>query len=170
MHDYAANLRRLMARQGLTLHDLVERTGLYERTLKGILAGTNKKPHAKTLHRLAAGLGVDADELFQDPSLLAYRTFDRETNPVVTEVIHSHPDLFAGWTHADFDELYSRFGAGGGLTHSGTLDAVRAMNHKREIHQKVDVLLESGERELLAGVVELLYQRIVLHRPPAGPR
>ncbi len=70
MSDHAANLRRLMARSGLTLQDVAERTGLHERTLKGILAGTNK-PHARTLHRLAEGLGVNADELFQDPSLLA---------------------------------------------------------------------------------------------------
>jgi transcriptional regulator with XRE-family HTH domain len=168
MYDHAANLRRLMARQGLTLQDLVQRTGLYERTLKAILAGTNK-PHARTLHRLAAGLGVDADELFQDPSLLAYRAFDRDTNPLVEEVVASHKELFTGWSQADFDELYSRFGAGGGLTRQGTLDAVLAMNHKRDIHQKVDLLLESGESVLLTGFVELLYQRIIVQRPPAQP-
>ena len=69
MYDVAANLHRLMARFGLTLEDLVKQTGINERTIKGILAHTNK-PHARTLHRLAAGLGVASDELFQDPSLL----------------------------------------------------------------------------------------------------
>jgi transcriptional regulator with XRE-family HTH domain len=169
MHDYAANLRRLMARQGLTLQDLMQRTGLHERTLKGILAGSNK-PHARTLHRLAAGLGVEADELFQDPSLLAFRAFDRETNPVVEDVVKSNQELFVGWTQAEFDELYSRFGAGGGLTQQGTLEAVKQMNQKRDIHQKVDLLLESGERALLSGFVELLYQRIVLGQSAPSPR
>ncbi len=165
MVDHAANLRRLMARDGLTLHDVVQRTGLNQRTIKGMLSGDHK-PHARTLHRLAEGLGVDADEFFQDPALLAYSAFDCETNPLVEEVIASHRPLVAGWTQLDFAELYSRFGAGGALTQLGALDAIHAMNHKRNIHQKVALLLESSESELLTGFVELLYQRIVLPSPP----
>ena len=77
MPDFATNLRRLMARLGLTLEALSERTDLDERTLKGILSGQSSRPHARTLHKLAAGLGVPADELFQHPSLWAHREFDR---------------------------------------------------------------------------------------------
>jgi transcriptional regulator with XRE-family HTH domain len=160
MYDVAANLRRLMARFGLTLEDLVKQTGIHERTIKGILARTNK-PHARTLHRLAAGLGVASDELFQDPSLLAHRLFDRHTNPLVEEVVTGRPDLFGGWSERDFDELYSRFGTGGSLTLEGTLAAVRSMNHNREIHRQVALLLESGEAELLSAIVQVLYQKIV---------
>jgi transcriptional regulator with XRE-family HTH domain len=152
MYDVAANLRRLMARFGLTLEQVVERTGLHERTIKGILARTNK-PHARTLHRLAAGLDVASDELFQDPSLLAHRLFDRHTNPLVEEVVSSQPELFAGWTEREFDELYSRFGVGGSLTAEGTVEAVRSMNQHREIHRQVALLLESGEAEFLAIIV-----------------
>jgi hypothetical protein len=73
MHrQLASNVRRVMARTGLTLRQVVEATGLCERTVKGLLAGKNK-PHARTLHLLAAGLGVSTDELFQDPSLLAHQ-------------------------------------------------------------------------------------------------
>ncbi len=43
---------------------------------------------------------------------LAYRQFDRQTNPVAEEVIQEHPELFENWVLADFDELHSRFGAG----------------------------------------------------------
>ena len=132
-----------------------------ERTIKGILARTSQ-PHARTLHRLAAGLGVPSDELFQDPSLLAHRLFDRQTNPLVEEVVASQPEQFAGWSQRDFDELYSRFGVGGGLTTEGTLEAVRSMNHNREVHRQVALLLESGEAELLSAIVQLMYQRIVV--------
>ena len=163
MWDHSANLRRLMAQHGLTLHDVVDRCGVDERTVKGILAGA--KPHARTLHRVAAGLGVPVDELFQDAARLAHRAFDRQTNPLVDEVLARRPELFAGWTQADFDELYSRFGDGGALTAQGTLDAVIAMNHKRDIHQKVALLMESSEGELLSGLVELLYSRIVFCTP-----
>lgn len=161
MCDVASNVRRLMARTGLTLKQVVETTGLCERTVKGLLAGKNK-PHARTLHRLAAGLGVSTDELFQKPSLLAHRLFDRQTNPAVDEVVNSHPDWFEDWSESEFEELYSHFGTGGALSEAGAAGVVRAMNRKRDVHRKVALLLESGEAELLAGVIELLYQRIVL--------
>jgi transcriptional regulator with XRE-family HTH domain len=161
MCDLALNLRRLMARSGWTLRQLVEASGLSERTVKGLLAGRNK-PHARTLHRLAAGLGVSTDELFQNPSLLAFRVFDRRTNGAVDEIVHRHPDWFDGWSESDFEELYSRFGTGGALSEHGALSVVQAMNRKREIQQKVALLLESAQAELLAGVVDLLYHKIVV--------
>ena len=161
MRDVAANLRRLMARSGLTLEQVVAVTGLSERTVKSLLSGRSK-PHARTLHRLAAGLGVATDELFQNASLLAHRVFDRRTNPAVDEVIQSHPDWFEGWTQTDFAELYSHFGTGGALTAPGATSVVMAMNRKREVHRKVALLLESGQGELLVGFVDLLYQKIVV--------
>ncbi len=72
MLDFALNLRRLMARLGMTLEQVVEATGLSQRTVKALLAGKSK-PHARTLHQLAEGLGVSSDELFQNPSLLTHR-------------------------------------------------------------------------------------------------
>lgn len=107
MLDFAANVRRLMARSGMTLQQVVEAAGLNERTIKAILNGRSK-PHARTLHRLADGLGVAADELFQNPSLLTHRLFDQQTNPVVQEVIDSRPQLFEGWSQADFPLSYQR--------------------------------------------------------------
>jgi transcriptional regulator with XRE-family HTH domain len=62
---YSANLRRLMARLNLTLHDVTEKSGLNVRTIKAILNGRNSKPHSRTLHRLAIGLGVETDEFFK---------------------------------------------------------------------------------------------------------
>lgn len=161
MANYAAeNLRRLMAREGLTLHDVVARSRLNKRTVKAVLHGRSK-PHARTLHRLARGLGVRSDELFQNPSLLVYRAFDRATNPVVDEVVDQAPEWFEGWSQADYDSLYSRFGAGGQLTFAGAVEVVRQMNRQRDIQHKVALVLESGEAELLEQIVNLLYQRIL---------
>lgn len=159
MTDYATNLRRLMARQGLTLDDVVARSDLDERTIKGILAGVNR-PHARTLHRLANGLGVSADELFQDPSLLLHRLFDRRTNPLVEEVVDANPEVFAGWTEGDFDELYSRFGAGGALSTEGVLDSARTMQRNRQTHRKLALLLETAEADMIVDMIELMYRRI----------
>ncbi len=162
--QFSSNLQRLLAKQGLTLAAVVERTGVDERTVRAILAGSHK-PQARTLHKLAVGLDVAADEFFQDPALLAYRSSDRITNPLVDEVIESHPQLFEGWSHADFDELYSRFGAGGALTREGTIEAAEQMNRKHQLMQKVALLLETGEADLLAEMIEILYKRVVIVQP-----
>jgi transcriptional regulator with XRE-family HTH domain len=155
------NLQRIVAAAGFSIHQVARITGLDKRTISGILNGV-KKPHARTLHRLAQGLGVSVDEFFLDPAQLLYRRFDRLTNPMVEEILSSHAELFSGWTAADFDELHSRVGAGGALTREGALSAVRLMNRKRELHGKLDVLLESSHAELTGGILEVLYEKITL--------
>lgn len=163
VQELASNVRRIMARSGLTLKQVVEATGLCERTVKGLLSGRSK-PHARTLRRLACGLGVSTDELFQNPSLLVHQLFDHRTNSAVDEIVGSHPQWFDGWTDVDFAELYSHFGTGGALTETGATSVVLAMNRKRNVQQKVALLLESSEAELLTGLVDLLYQKIVVSR------
>ncbi len=155
------NLRRLLADRGLSIRQLAEKTGLDQRTIRGILSGSNT-PQARTLHRLAEGLGVAVDELFLQPSQLLYRRFDRRTNPVVEEVMEAHEELFCDWTEADFDELHSRMGTGGALTFEGTLAAVQQMNRKRELHEKLDVLLESSQAEVIYGIMDLFYNQAVV--------
>jgi len=159
MVDHASNLRRLMARLGLTVDQVAQQSGLDVRTVRRILQG-DTVPHARTIQKLAAGLGVSSDELFQDPSLLLHKLFDRQTNPLIEQVVDSQGDLFRGWTEAEFDELYSRFGTGGGLTAEGVIGAARSMNRSRRIHRKVALIMESGDADLLVELVNLLYQRI----------
>jgi transcriptional regulator with XRE-family HTH domain len=161
MADHASdNLRRLMTQLGLTIDDVAARTRVDRRTVKGMLDGA-ARPHARTLHRLAAGLGVSPDEFFVDPAQLVYRCFDRATNPVVAEVVQSHPNLFSGWTEADFEELHSRFGTGGPLTEEGALAAAAGMNRNRTTHEQLAVLLESSQAELIRGIVEVIYDKLV---------
>jgi len=162
MADYTRdNLRRVMANLHLTIEQVAEKSGLDKRTIMGILDGTNK-PRAQTLHRLAEGLGVSPDEFFVDPVQLAYRHFDEDTNPVVQEVVDSHPDLFADWTGADFSELHSRFGSGGPLTTEGTLQAVRQMNRNRRLHEKLSLLLESSQAKVIGGILDLMYESVAV--------
>jgi transcriptional regulator with XRE-family HTH domain len=155
------NLLRLMAARGLTISGVAEQTGLDVRTVRGILRG-NKKPHVRTLHRLAEGLQITVDEFFVDPAQLLYRRFDRQTNPVVAEVIEEHNESFHGWTEADFDELHSRVGTGGALTVEGTMAAAHQMNRRRELHDKLDLLLESSQAEVATGILNALYEMIVV--------
>ncbi|HEX4132487.1 MAG TPA: helix-turn-helix transcriptional regulator [Pirellulales bacterium] len=162
MTTFHDNLHRLLARQALTATALAKRSGIDLRTIKGMLNGSRSRPQARTIHRLAAALEVEVDEFYQNSSTLDHRRFDRQTNPLAAEVVRSRPELFDGWTRGDFDELYSRFGMGGALTTDGTVEVVHLMNRKRETLNKVVVLLESGEADVLRGIVEVLYDKVVL--------
>ncbi len=158
--DYTAeNLRRVMARLGLSQREVAQRSGLDPRTVRGLLCG-QKQTRPETLHRLAEGLGVAIEEFFLAPAQWACQAFDQQTNPLVDEVVADHAELFAGWTEAEFAELASRFGHGGMLTAEGALAAARAMNRRRELLEKVTLLLETSQAETLAGIIELLYRQV----------
>ncbi|MGA2619257.1 MAG: helix-turn-helix transcriptional regulator [Thermoguttaceae bacterium] len=161
------NLLRLMAAGELSLHQVAQRTHLDERTVRGIARGTHQ-PHARTLHRLAEGMGVAVDEFFVDPAQLLYRRFDRRTNPVVEEVLQDQPELFEGWGEADFDELHSRVGTGGPLTPTGAMAAIEAINRRRDLHEKLDLLLESSLSGTVSGMLDLMHQQVVVE-PESGP-
>ncbi len=155
------NLLRLMAAAGLSSRQVAEQAGLDVRTVRAVLRGS-KSPHPRTLHRLAEGLGVSVDEFFVAPAQLLYRRFDKQTNPLVDEVLQTHRELFSGWTQADFDELHSRVGAGGPLTREGVLAAVGRMNRKRELLEKLEVLLESGHAKLTGEILDALHAEVVV--------
>lgn len=156
----SANLRRLLAQHGLTIAEVARRAEIDRRTVQAVLNDAGK-PHPKTIHRLAEAFGVAVDEFYVEPSQLLYRQFDEESNPLVREVVESHAKLFEGWTSADFDELHSRFGCGGALTHEGVLAAAEEMNLRRTLHDKLALLLESSHRELAQKMIELLYDQAV---------
>jgi transcriptional regulator with XRE-family HTH domain len=160
----AVNLRRLMARHGLTFDDVVRATGLDERTVRGLARGMNN-PHARTLTKLAGGLGIEVDELFHQPGQTVRQRFDRATNTLVESVVAARGDIFDRWSDADFDELYSRFGTGGQLTEAGVLAAAEAMNGRRELWRQISVVLETSEASLLTEFIQLLYRRATAAAP-----
>ncbi|MCA9103202.1 MAG: helix-turn-helix transcriptional regulator [Planctomycetales bacterium] len=170
MSDIAANVRRLMARDGLTVAELSRRTGLAQRTLKDVLAGGRRRPHARTLHRLASGLNVSVEDLLCENVSTQAGRFDRQTNPLVEELIAAEPHWFAGWTEDDFDELYSRFGTGGAQTIDGVRQAAQRMLLHRDVHERVAVVLESSLSDVLVGIVNSLHDKVVLSTPQRDTR
>jgi transcriptional regulator with XRE-family HTH domain len=158
----AENLARIMAAQGLSIQQVTEKCGLDRRTVQAILNGS-QRAHARTLHRLAEGLEVSIDEFFVDPSRLVYRHFDRQTNPMVQELIDAHPEQFADWTEADFAELTSHVGTGGALTHEGALATAKRIHRKREAMTRMGVVLETGAFDFMCRIVDLVYEQVVFH-------
>jgi len=162
MDPVSANLRRLLAERDWTIHEAAEAVGVDERTLKGLLGGRGGKPQSRTLHRLARGFEVPVEVFLLPPG--GRSAFDRATNPAVAEAIDREPHLFADWRVEDFDELCSRFGAGGALTIDGALDAAREMNRKREALEQVAVILESREADLMYALIETIAGRVIMPR------
>ena len=161
MADYTkANLRRIMSNQGLSHRDVVQRTGLDRRTIRGLLDGTNK-PHPQTIHRLAEGLGVAADEFFVRPAQLIYRHFDRHADAMVDEAVQNNPSLFDDWTEADFNELHNSYAVRGDQTSEGILAIVREMNCRRDLRKKLTALLESSQAEAVSTFLEVMYKNVV---------
>lgn len=156
---HGANLRRLMARLDMTLQEVVDATGLDERTVRSMLHG-DTRPHARTLHKLAEGLGIDTDELFVDPYRTSHWAFDKATNPQVALVVESHPELFIDWTDTDFAELYSRMAVGGELTEEGALVAAAAMNTRRDLLYQVSVILETHQADILREFIGVLFRKV----------
>jgi transcriptional regulator with XRE-family HTH domain len=169
MDPVSANLRRLLAERDWTIHEAAEQIGVDERTLKGLLGGRGGKPHSRTLHRLATGFDVPV-ETFLVPPGGGRAAFDRDTNPAVAEAVDREPHLFADWTVHDFDELCSRFGAGGALTVDGALSAARDMNRKRRALEHVALILESGEADLMYAMIDALSRRVVMTREESPRR
>lgn len=147
----------------MTYEDVVVASGLDARTVRGIARGENQ-PRARTLHKLAEGLGVAADELFTPPTGLSQEAFDAATNPTVGRVRESNPEVFDGWSAEDFAELASRFGVGGELTEPGAIAEAEAMNVKRAVLRRAKVILETGHGKLLSELVDVLYERIQVKR------
>jgi len=168
MDPVSANLRRLLAERDWTIQEAANQVGVDERTLKGLLGGSGGKPQSRTLHRLATGFDVPV-ETFLVPPGTRRTAFDRDTNPAVAEAVDREPHLFADWTADDFDELCSRFGAGGALTVDGALIAAREMNRKRAAMEQVAVILESGEADLMYAMIETLARRVIVTREERPP-
>ena len=105
MAYYGDNLRRLMAAKNLTLAEVARRSGLDVRTINGILNNPQARPHARTLHKLARGLRVPVEELFQAPPQLIQHPQKAVSHPGIRRLIQERPDLFDGWEPSDFARL-----------------------------------------------------------------
>lgn len=86
MDYHSTALRRMMAERGLTLRQVVDATGLHERTVKSVLRGRSK-PHARTLHTLAVGLGAEVREFFLTPDTTVAVVVPLAEKPVVERVM-----------------------------------------------------------------------------------
>lgn len=182
----ASRIRTECIRRGWALQELARRAGLSRTTLYHLQRGHTDRVRNQTLQKIAAALELPIEELLAadrhgEPQAarlmtvddLSRRRFDAATNPAVTEVMRERPQLFAGWSQDDLDELYSLFGSGGSLTPRGVVHAAEAINRKRETIAKLQIVLETHLREEAIRAVDMFYRLVQQppmpdpHRPPS---
>jgi transcriptional regulator with XRE-family HTH domain len=177
----AARIRTECIRRGWDLQEFAHRAGLSRTTVYNLERGHTSRPHTTTFGKVAAALDLPVDELFTAPASTSDFTlpdppaddappcpFDVATNPAVTDVMRERPQLFAGWSRDDVDELYSLFGTGGQLNRRGVVSAAEAINRKREAIRKLHVVLETHLRERAIDLIDILYDLVRV--PASGGR
>jgi transcriptional regulator with XRE-family HTH domain len=163
--EWGRRIRLACLQRGLSRGELAARSGISRTTLYQIERGGVAQPRPKTLKRIADALDFDVARLIaideaspngrHDAGL-----FDRSTNPAVDDVYEESPSLFAGWSAAEWDELYSTFGQGGQLTPDGVVQTAVHINRKREVAHRLNVILETHLGDVAAGLIDTLYKLV----------
>lgn len=182
-------------RLGWTREELARRSGISRTTLFYLERGGTQQPRLSTLKRLAKTLELDFQALIGESLTGPFGTaspldhsnsshpypeipmgrnseplsdssrFDRETNPSITDVVAESPTLFQGFSHSDWDELYSCMGMGGPLTHDGVRHQAARISRKKQLIRKLEVLLETHYSEVAATLLDALFEKIRFPSP-----
>jgi len=176
----AEAIHRLCLKRGWNQGELARRAGISRTTLYQILRGGVQQPRYSTLKKLGDALETSVEELTESSpptqplamSLPASpRGFDESTNTCVQEVCDEHPELFAGWSPLEWEELYSTFGTGGQLTPHGVEQMAQHINRKRDVQRKLSIVLETHLHDVAANLVDSLFEMVqpAALRRDAGP-
>lgn len=167
-------LRSARLRKGWNQSELSARSGVSRTTLFQMERGAIPSPRAATLHRLAEALEIPVAYLNPDQPIdlerwlhetpavrsTAAGEFDRQTNPYVEVVLQQFPQVFAGFTQEDWEELYSSFGTGGALTEDGVRRTAEGIAKKRETLRRLSILLETHLGDAAAAMVDSLFDLV----------
>ncbi len=172
-HNLSVRLRAFRVRKGWNMDRLARAAGVSRTTVYHLERGDISQPRASTLYKLAVALEVAPQELESASATTAAAPesdrpsdagtsekrliFDRATNSRIKKAYSASPAVFEDWTDHEWEELYSTFGVGGAPNEHGVLAIAGKINRKREILQKLRVILETHHAEIAAGLVENLF-------------
>jgi Predicted transcriptional regulators len=169
--QFWSRVQEACRRLGVSQKTLSQRSGLSRTTLYQLSQGKTARPQDMTVHRIATALGVSVASLTGDPEETTateqteaerFRQFNEQTNPRVEEVKEAAPELFEEWSQTDWEELYSCFGVGGALSEEGVREEARRINEKRELLRRVEVILETHLRSATIGLINSLYESVII--------
>jgi transcriptional regulator with XRE-family HTH domain len=155
---------------------LAQQAGVSRTTLIHLERGAVQDPHATTLNKLALALDLPAEKLVhsvrQEPGRVGpvrgdtprlssdAAEFDLATNPALNEAAERAPERFGGFTPADWQELASQFGVGGGLTVEGALAAADRLQADKSTLHKLRIVLQTHLREPAQQLIDALYRSV----------
>jgi transcriptional regulator with XRE-family HTH domain len=174
--------KRILAarlRKGWNLTVLATKAGVSRTTLFQMERGAIFSPRATTLHRLAVALEIPIAQLNpqeQSPgdwqlegSLPAdvppSVECDRQSNPYVDVLVQQFPEMFAGFTLADWGELYNSLENTTAINEEDLLQAATNIARKRETLRRLAVLLETHLAAAAAAMINGLFD--LAHLPHA---
>lgn len=169
--DVGALLRRERVRRRWNQAELAGRAGVSRTTVCQIEQGAVATPHAATVSKLFQALELNASgqpdsdrgkpaDVASIEGAVSQAAFecDRATNPAVRQTFEAHREWFQNWDGGDWDELVSSFGCGGGLNEIGVAEAARAINQRKEIVQKLRVVLDTHLGAAAIAMIDALYR------------
>ncbi len=174
----ATAIRACLLEKGWEMGELARRADISRTTLYHLLQGTTRHPHFSTVSKIAVAFGLSPEALCPDSfvgttgkkgeetsgdlplDLEKQQQFNRTTNTYITDVCKDSPQIFSGWSQADWDELFSTVGVGGALSPEGVIQAATEQNKKREVLQKLSIVLETHLSDVAFNFVETLYQMV----------
>ncbi len=165
----------LVRERGWSQKEFARRAGLSLQTVREILEQTcRRRLRNRTIFGCARALGLAVADLraqTQIPCLDPRGTgnhplisedlrYDLATQPQVRQWLEDQGAEAARYTQDEIGELLSMQGTGGPLTAEGLEAALRLLDRKRRLIERVHVIAGTEQLGLLEGIVDCLFERV----------
>ena len=177
--DPSVNLRgkiaSLVRERGWSQKEFARRAGLSRQTVREVLdQACPRRLRNQTIFGCAQALDMSVTQLCDpakfaasNPAGHANRPFltedlryDLATQPQVREWLDNEKTDAARYTQDEIAELLSMQGTGGPLTEEGLKAALRLLDRKRRLIERIQVIAGTEHLDLLEGIVECLFERV----------
>ena len=163
----AARLRRECAQRGWDWAELARRAEISRTTLYHWEQGRTGRPRSKTLHKIAAALGIGIDDLAPSkPPILKQTPASTTLQPSprtsklpasLQQVVQAHPELTAGWTEENLTEMCAALPSDS-ATLKSILSTIESINRARLTLRKLHRVMQTHMTGTAVELVETLHR------------
>ena len=179
LYDPNASLRSKIAglvhERGWSQKEFARRAGLSRQTVREILEQTcHRRLRNRTIFGCARALNMAVADLRGQsglatsasvgvrnrPILTEDLRYDLATQPQVKQWLENEANEAARYSQDEIGELLSMQGTGGPLTAEGLQAALRLLDRKRRLVERVQIIAGTEHLSLLEGIVDVLFERV----------
>jgi transcriptional regulator with XRE-family HTH domain len=165
----------LVRERGWSQKEFARRAGLSLQTVREILEQTcHRRLRNRTIFGCARALGMGVADLRSQsipssPETLHARNrsfltedlrYDMATQPQVKQWLEDQGSEAARYTQDEIGELLSMQGTGGPLTAEGLQVALRLLDRKRRLIERIHVIAGTEHLDMLESMVDCLFERV----------